>query len=195
MCVQSCPTRVSSATAPTRRLAYRAPCIFAPNGFFNDTRSGGWWRLNPSVQGDSTKRYPVIYRTDPSGYVWGAPAQWENTTSWPFQRLDPSTPQTAWTWQSQPITVSRNRRIQIRELDFVLTGGAYVVVEILLEGAVVFTTGTISHSNNYPKTYSFNTDAVGTNLQLRVSVLGNLTVNRITLGWREDTLIRQGQGA
>jgi hypothetical protein len=174
---------------PMGSMAYRHPYLYVPNEFVYDFRTNSWWRLrsNPS----ETSRLGH-FSTSTRGTILGSTVEAAGRDLFGGVRIDPDQYSTSWSWKSQPITISRNRAINVREIDIVLQGTADVQVYVIKDNAqqqAKFVGGG-TFSSAYPKTLSFNFDVTGTNIQIRVETSGGVCkMHRLSIGWRDDVQV------
>jgi hypothetical protein len=126
-----------------------------------------------------------------------------DTTNWPMARMDPERCENRWVWEGQPLTISRNRTITIRELSLILqcsdidgVAGSEVEIRIIANGEVAHihkVTG--SNLQDQPRTVSIPLEVTGMNLQIKIMARGALpkteiVLHRLSIGWRSAERIR-----
>lgn len=112
--------------------------VAAPNNFLYDVEGGGWWRLPTTVP-------YAWYDTSAAGYLIGAPAFVSDTQTALADYYDFQQGQTAFTWKSQPLPVTKNRTVDFRECALTLQGSGTVTVTVTgLNGATSTATFTVS---------------------------------------------------
>jgi hypothetical protein len=180
---------------PMGSMAYRHPFLYAPSDYIHDFRTNSWWRLQPKwaggVSNEGRNRF-CHYTTSARGTILASGVEASVRDQFYGARIDPDQYETSWKWRSQPISISRNRQVNIREIDIVLQGNATSVeVEIYKNGSLSqqrTLTGALNSS--YPNTLSLNFDVTGTNLQVAVNVSGGVCkMHRLSIGWRDDALV------
>lgn len=179
-------------SAPVGRLGYRAPYLFAPNGWMCDMRTNSWWKVpGPDFGGGWTNEEErwTHFRTDHDGYVWAAAAQQvADLDQWKFMTLDPDETTDNWQWHSQPLTVSRNRNIQVREVNIWATGSQLQVR--LYKGGVLESPQQVINLDDdvYPHMYTLDFNVTGQNIELEIEAVGECVVYKVDIGWREMSL-------
>lgn len=175
---------------PQGSLGYHHPYLYTPNEYFHDFRTNSWWRLR-----DNSNRPEPLghYQASSRGTMIASTVRSTSQTGFQGARIDPNDYSTSWSWMSQPISVSRNRAINVREVDIVVQGAADVQVYVIKDNVQQQAkfTGSSGFSSAYPTHLSFNFDVTGTNIQIRVEATnGVCKLHRMSIGWREDVQVR-----
>lgn len=178
--------------APVGRLGYRAPYLFAPNGWMCDMRSNSWWRVPGPDNGDWTNEEEqwTHYRTDHDGYVWATGArQVADLDAWKFTTLDPDETTDQWQWHSQPLTISRNRSINLREVNVWMIGSD-MTMRVYMNGSLQGQEQVITaKSTTYPRLHTFDFNITGENIELEIEAGAELVVYKIDVGWRQGEIV------
>ena len=188
-------------------FAYRWPYLYAPNNWMMDLRTGGWWRYWPTpAQDPQTGVVFAFNETDSNGDLWAFPASHRDGSNPDapdpdgdapelneyllYRQFALNTPTNYFTWQSQPLTRTRNRFLQFASVTLVASGVGRVTVELFgLDGE----TDTIDFDvvDNRVALIVEATNLVTTDMQVRItSKAGDdddaaPTVHRLSLGYRE----------
>lgn len=103
--------------------------LFAPNNFFFDIESGGWWRLtNP----DATDFLPYAwYDVSASGDVIGAPNYISATQTTLADYYDIYEGQSEYQFTSQPLTAAKGRALSFRSLDIKCQGTGQITFTLI----------------------------------------------------------------
>lgn len=179
---------------PMGSMAYRHPFLYAPSDYIHDFRTNSWWRLQPKWSGgtgnEGRNRF-CHYTTSARGQILASAVESDTRDQFLGARIDPDQYELSWKWRSQPISISRNRQVNIREIDIVLQGSATSVeVEVYKNNALQQTRTVTGLSSNVPNTLSLNFDVTGTNLQVSVVVNGGVCkMHRLSIGWRDDAQV------
>lgn len=209
--------------APRGRMAYRWPYLYVPNGYIYNAESGGWWRLTNYSPDSEAEILPSLYRVDQDGYVWAAThyldtdqqdpagdlgesfAITENTPdfdTWPLHKFDPEQESLKWLWVSQPLSVSRNRFIEMRELALTIQTPTNATwnVYVIKDGAVValYDLDLTDITADVLQTVSLPVSVTGTNLQVGIGASctsGSARLRRLSIGWRSAERIPHNVGA
>ena len=168
--------------APVGRLAYRHPFVFAPSGWLYDMRTRAWWRI-----GDDTITH---WRVDGDGLVHGMSAEENTLTAWPISTYDVNDVNGGWQWHSHPLSISRNRRIRVREIDLWANGNGFLYVGLWKEGSMVWNQ-VITLANDYPEPHTLTMDESGANFEIRIiAYSSDMTVHKMDIGYNQDSRIR-----
>ena len=215
------------AAAPRGRMAYRWPYLYVPNGWVLNMETGGWWQWSEQAIGEAqaTERY-THHRLDADGNIWAArdihdsesaaavnattglvesvadESESPTITNWPVVEIDPDTERTAWRWQSQPLSISRNRTVELRELAFTFqteaTDASATIIYVGSEDTVLFSwvLDEDDFNSGYPTTVNLYPNVTGQNLQIGIyaTMDAPLKLHRISYGWRSAERIRQASG-
>jgi len=179
--------------APVGRLGYRAPYLFVPNGWMCDMRTNSWWKIpgpNLGQFAEEAERW-THFRTDHDGYVWaGAAQQVADLDEWQITTLDPDETADYWRWHSQPLSMSRNKTIRIREITL-WASGTYMTIKVFSKGVQQSVTQTITcDSDTYPAPHVLDFNLTGANFEIEVEAVGAGIVHKIDVGWEEDRSIQ-----
>lgn len=110
-------------------FAFKYPFIYAPNNWVMDIRSGGWFRYHPTPAQSSDGILFAFNEVDYTGNLWATVPSYKLGGEF-FCKFDADTPASYFTWQSQPIVKARNRVLNLRELQLVVSGEGRVTVTI-----------------------------------------------------------------
>lgn len=124
---------------PLGRFEYRYPFVYAPYNWVMDTRSGGWFRIHPTVAQDQASAADLGGR-DLMNWSAGTDSLWasqlEQAASgvgagedlYLFDLDGPA--RSSYSWHSQPIVQGRNRITRVREVNIVAQGTGTITVTV-----------------------------------------------------------------
>lgn len=144
---------------------------WGPMGWLFDTDSGGWWRYDDNV--DFLPRW--VRRGDNRFiYVSPGPVNFGLAEALVYS-YDRATPSNIYSWQSQPLWVSVNRAIDVREVVLIAAGAGRV--DITLTGQdIVLETHQVTIDSPQPKLYRVPFATQGHSVQVRVVANGTTSV-------------------
>lgn len=215
-----------ASTAPRGRMAYRWPYLYCPGGWIYNMETQGWWRIDNGVAtgGDNGDYELPLWRVDGRGRIWAMnvtvtdadldPAgevgesfdgsgNSSSISTWPLMQFDQDQESPNWVWISQPISVSRNRSIEIREVALTLQAPTNATITLVVGDHNGYqTTVNIDSSNlssTYLKTITVPVNATGTNLFVGLSTScptegDSVRLRRLSVGWRAAERIRITDG-
>lgn len=109
------------------RFAEWGDYIIAPNNWLFDTVTKGWWRLETPAEAVYTQFVP-----SPSNNVlYGSRATWTDASPIVVSGWDPSTPASSYSWKSQPLPLTFNRRVTVREIQVVAQGVGDITLSVI----------------------------------------------------------------
>ncbi|HQJ35558.1 MAG TPA: hypothetical protein PL156_10390 [Rhodoglobus sp.] len=105
------------------KFAYLHPYIYTPNNWIMDVRTGGWFRLHPTRELESTDGLDLAYfDVASSGRVYAA-EDIQRDTDLAFVQINPKQGSPKFSWRSQPMARQlRGRQLEFKELNVVLSG-------------------------------------------------------------------------
>lgn len=160
------------------------------NGYLYDSVNNSWWQLqnNFFTQGNVTW---VAAGKGSAQYMWALAGSDNGTGNIELLRYDRNTPGSIYTWISQPIPVSMNRTIDIKEATFsfsnVLSSTNVVITVSSINGASAAEHFTLNASTQ-PVRLRLPIGYVGNAISLTVSCTragGPPTLNSIAIGYEE----------
>lgn len=120
---------------------YWNDCVFVPNNWLYSTITKSWWRNGDNSDGGG---FGGVFLSGKNLYT-------VNDFGASYNVYDTSTPNTTFTWTSQPITPGNGRRVDVREIEIVAQASAAgSTVRITLTdqaGATQFVTFALSATN------------------------------------------------
>lgn len=130
-------------------FTYAPPMVVAPNNFMFNTETNSWWRIHPTpTQNASTGKIFAHWQTSTSGRFYGVPAYISDTQTTVWSRFDPNLGAQKYVWRSQPLARTRNRTLNMREINLVAQGSGTVQVDVIGVGGVLAShTFTIADAN------------------------------------------------
>jgi len=111
--------------------------VYAPNNWVYDMRTGGWFRLNPTIRTVGETTYKVGYRNyevSVTGRVYGIKPMVKETDLTVAHVYDRDIPTHQYRWRSQPIPRTINRRVDAREIVLTAQGSGTVAVSVFGAG-------------------------------------------------------------
>lgn len=130
-------------------FTYAPPFVVAPNNFMFDTETNAWWRIYPVPSQNSTNGVVFAHwQTSTTGKFYGVPAYISATQTRLWSRFDPNFGANKFVWRSQPLAKTRNRTLNMREINIAAQGLGTVTVDVIGAGGVsVSKTFTINDAN------------------------------------------------
>jgi hypothetical protein len=157
------------------RFAFASPFVYAPNGYVLDLEHSRrpWWRMTAFSAGAAEQR---IHSWDVGTEgVWGFHEYIDATYTRVATFFHPSTPASAYSWQSFPLSPTRGRYAQVREFAMTVSGQSGDVVVVVFTGeegtaqAGSTSTTTITLAGNGTERHRFDIHCVGRNITVRVT--------------------------
>lgn len=150
--------------------------VYAPNNWIYDTRTGAWYRLNPTTRTVGEDTYKVGYRNyevSTTGRVYGIKPIITESDLTVAHVYDRDVPTHEYQWRSQPIPRTVNRRVDVREVVLKAQGEGEVTVTVIgLEGmqdAVTFTV----NSPDQPRVYTKPIKVESEDVEVMVHSIGD----------------------
>lgn len=185
-------------------FAFSYPYVYAPNNWVMDARTGGWFRYHPTEVQDSEGGYIFAFNeVDATGNLWAfrpsyRPAYDADAAVDPqkakdrviYAWFDRSKPRSSFQWQSQPLTRSRNRYLQYRQVTILASGHGVVTVTIKgVDGASQTVELPVNNDNMAMAVEDLNI----TTTDVEVTIASEATdpddpaptVHRVSLGYQE----------
>jgi hypothetical protein len=167
------------------KFGYLYPFLFAPNNWVLDTRSGGWFRLT-----DPASIQYAFYDVSAGGHFYASPGFITATDPTLNHRYSMEEFAEEFSWRSQPIARTRNRRLTFREVSLVAQGTGTVTVDVIGlvgEFSVTFTLD----SSDRPHIQTLPVSQAAHDVEVRITSTGEPdgtapTVYRVSLGYQPD---------
>lgn len=146
--------------------------ILCPNNWLYDINSNGWWRLDdPSV-----KAFYEFVVSPTNGYLYANLPVWNDGGSQMSGNIigyNRAAGATSWSWQSQPLARTRNRIVEVRDVDICCQGAGTIAVTLTArDGTTQSQTYTLSGSSTLTQ-YGRLTFAVqGADIKIRFVATG-----------------------
>ncbi len=187
----------------TGRFAYHYPYVFVPNNWVYDVRTKGWFRIATT----STSSI-AFWNAGFQGHVYGTPAwlagpiQGDSFSSPYLYRFNMEYGCNLWSWKSQPLQKTKNRRLDFRECQISAQGTGTITV--LIDGLVgdtqtlTFTIDSLTRPVSMFQQFAVSSEDVVLTITSTASDPGSEapTLYRIALGYREaQSLTRTGTAA
>lgn len=130
-------------------FTYAPPLIIAPNNFMYNTETNSWWRIHPTPTQDATNgKIFAHWQTSSSGRFYGVPAYISDSQTTVWSRFDPNLGCRKYVWRSQPLAKTRNRTLNMREINLVAQGSGTVTIDVIgLGGQLDSHTFTVSDTD------------------------------------------------
>ena len=130
-------------------FTFAPPLIITPNNFMYNTETNSWWRIYPTPTQDSTNgKIFAHWQTSTSGRFYGIPAYISDSQTTVWSRFDPNLGCRKYVWRSQPLVKTRNRELNMREINLVAQGSGTVKVDVIgAGGTTVSKTFTVADSD------------------------------------------------
>lgn len=185
------------------RFGWLHPFVWAPNNYVMDSRSGGWWRTTkPEVAaevpgGTSPTFRHMHYQSTAWGrmYAFRSSCNYEETVL--ADIFDPNYGARKYSFVSQPIPLTLNREIKVREVVFTVSGAGTIALTIRQSGSGGNTYNLTVPTNTFTKRYrlTVNEDLTDMNFTV-VADSGNDNVDapvihQISFGYRADRSVAQ----
>ena len=124
---------MASKFQPHGKFNYVHPWLFAPNGWVYNSETKSWFRLNDPEQvhtiDESTTAVvppPAWYEQNDKGEVYAVSPFVTAAQPVLWQKYDMNQVKGRWSWTSQPLMRTRNRKLKLRELVVTLQGYGWV---------------------------------------------------------------------
>lgn len=139
--------------------------VWGPNGWLLDTDTGGWWRYD-----DLLTYTPRWVRRGDNRFIYVSPGYFDAGAGEPAcYSYDRATPAFSYSWRSQPLPVSINRVLDVREILLLAAGEGEATVTLTgLDAATQVETITLT--SDQPKLYRVNTSIQAHNVQVQVEM-------------------------
>ncbi len=170
------------------KFNYSAPYIYAPNNWVYDTRTGGWFRLerttHTSANGATT--YKTAYRNyevSATGKVYGIKPLVTESDLTVGHVYDRDTPAHSYSWRSQPLSRTINKRVDVREVNVKVQGTGTVTVTVFgLDGQkdkVVFTVDAATQPRVYTKPINVKAEDIEVQIEATGANTETYTTDRV----------------
>lgn len=103
------------------RFAWWDPFVVAPNNYIYDSRSGAWWRLDDVVQTDGADAIQSADISPVGDRLYAFPFAFTSNQLVAWRTADKSVLADTYSWQSQPLPLTADRLVTIRELRLLAT--------------------------------------------------------------------------
>lgn len=172
--------------------------LLAPQLWVMDLEKGGWWRLDDPADFPT----PVMYWST-SKYLQqtvGARATFTDASPECFYIWTYNDLAYTYSWQSQPLWISRGRRMEVRQGVVALQGHGQVTITVTDDTADSSSYKVIDIDSDVIRNYRFDLSTDAENLTIRIEASGNdgdgpgtyeaPLVHRLFIGWREAQHLR-----
>lgn len=151
------------------KFSYQFPFIYAPNNWIMDVRTGGWFRLCPTLEQDPDTGHDLAYfDAAPSGQVYAAPDIQKTGDLVAWVRFNPKRGTDRFSWRSQPLARPlRGRKLLFRECNIVTSGYGTVAVTLIgIDGETETRSLTVASDRPHLTILKFNMSAYDVELKL-----------------------------
>lgn len=170
--------------------------LVAPQLWVNDLEQKGWWRLDdPSAYASpmtffSTSKYrQQMYSARQKFTAGGSSGNQYAFYLWEYDDLAYT-----WSWQSQPLWITRDKYINTRQGNIALQGQGTVTVTLINEAGTTQANVLTINTGGAIRNFRFNTSMQAENLTVRIEASGNTgggagtaeapVVHRLFLGYQ-----------
>jgi hypothetical protein len=171
-------------------FTYAPPFVIAPNNFMFNTETNSWWRVHPTpTQNNTTGKIFAHWQTSTSGRFYGVPAYISDTQTTVWSRFDPNLGASQYVWRSQPLARTRNRTLNMREINLVAQGSGTITVDIISIGGMLVSKDFIINSVDRPIIQFVPIKAQAQDVEIRITSAGDddttnaPVVHRIAIGY------------
>jgi hypothetical protein len=171
-------------------FSYAPPLVVAPNNFMYNTETNSWWRIHPTPTQDATNgKIFAHWQTSTSGRFYGIPAYISDTQTTVWSRFDPNLGASEYVWRSQPLARTRNRTLNMREINLVAQGSGVVTVDIIGVGGVLVSKDFLVGSVDRPIIQFVPIKVQAQDVEIRITSVGDdastnaPVVHRIAIGY------------
>jgi hypothetical protein len=146
--------------------------VMCPNNWVYDIALGSWWRIeDPSVFA------AYEWQQNPyNGYVYGNAPVWTDggsTMSGYIRGFNRNVGAHSWSWQSQPLARTRNRVVEVRDVDLACQGAGTVAVTFTArDGTTATNTYTLSGSTTLTQYLRATFAVQGTDVKVKMVATG-----------------------
>lgn len=165
--------------------------VFAPNNWIYDTTAKSWWRLT-----DPDDQPYMWYDTSGNGNVIAVSAYVDATHQTLADWYDITEGQSEYTWRSQPLPVTQNRIVGVREIDLVASGHGQILVTLTGMSGTTPRTETFTVDSDIPVAMEIQTSLDGHDIYIDIESAATDTddpaprIYRIALGYNEGITAR-----
>lgn len=122
---------IASGTAKLRRykgkFATWKDYIIAPNNWLFDMATKGWWRLDTPVDGE----YHLFHTSPFNNVLFGARTTFSDASPIVISGWDPENSASSFSWKSQPLPLTYNRRVTVREVQVIAQGVGDITLSVI----------------------------------------------------------------
>lgn len=177
-------------------FTYAPPLIIAPNNFMYNTETNSWWRIHPTpTQNSTTGKIFAHWQTSTSGRFYGVPAYISDTQTTVWSRFDPNLGASQYVWRSQPLARTRNRTLNMREINLVAQGSGIVTVDVIGVGGVWVSKDFTINSVDRPIIQFVPIKVQAQDVEIRITSAGSddstnaPVVHRIAIGYNTSSSV------
>lgn len=181
----------TDARQPRGKFNYAHPWLFAPNGYLYNFDTQSWWRIQDD---DDTVPQPAWYELNDRDQMYAVSPYIDSGQSVLWRKYDLRSERADWQWTSQPLTRTRNRELQAREIVFNVQGTGTVTFTFINNGNATVV-GSLQFTCVDPTTYRINAGHKMQDCQLRINMtsggepLPAPILHRVAIGYRETTSV------
>jgi hypothetical protein len=172
-------------------FAYAPPFVLTPNNFMYNTETNSWWRISPTTAQDPSGLAKVFahWQTSTSGRFYGFPAYISDTQTTVYSRFDPNLGTNYYVWRSQPLSRTRNRTLNLREINLTAQGSGIVTIQLIGPAGVLVSKDFIINSTARPIIQFLPIKVQSQDVEIRILSAGDddtinaPVVHRIAIGY------------
>lgn len=159
--------------------------VLMSNNWLYDGDSGGWWQ----IENQATRNIRWWTKASHFNLMYGAPVAY--SPSGALFTYDRSVPCTSYSWTSQPLAVTQNRLLNVREINVLVQGSGTVTITLTkMDGSTQPEVFTVTKSD-YPQLLRLTTEAKGWTVMWSVTSDSGSTspapvVHSVEFGWEES---------
>lgn len=154
------------------RFALWQNWVMCPGNWVYDLDTASWWRIE-----DPATFLAYEWMTNPiNGYCYGNAPLWTDSgaqMSGYLRGYDRAVGAVSWSWQSQPLTRTRNRIVEVRDVDLDCQGsGTIAVTFTAIDGTTQTVTYTLSGSTTLSQRIRQTFSVAGSDVKVRLLATG-----------------------
>lgn len=160
------------------KFNYSSPYVYAPNNWVYDTRTGGWFRLETTTHNVAELTFNTAYRNyevSSTGRVYAIKPMVTESDLTVAHVYDRDVPTHRFSWRSQPLSRTINKRTDVREINVKVQGQGTVTVTVIglngQEDEVAFDVD----SPDQPRIYTKPVKVLSEDIEVKIVSVGSTT--------------------
>jgi hypothetical protein len=154
------------------RFALWQNWVLCPGNWLYDTTNGSWWRID-----DPSAFLAYEWMVNPyNGYAYGNAPLWTDggaTMTGFFRGYSRAAGAAQWSWQSQPLSRTRQKVVEVREVELTAQGAGTVAITFTArDGTTQSQTLTLAGSTTLSQTMRTTFAVQGTDIKVRLLATG-----------------------